>query len=90
MSDELLDYNFYRYNEETDSFTLTTDYVVIGIAKTGSLRVKRCGNWGVSYRDYWIKKEFFETTESPMWRETNNKPYYMIRKNGIEPDKLLN
>ncbi len=89
MVDELLDYNFFRYDEETDSFTLTEDYAVVGFARTGSLKVIKRGAHGLYGRVVWIKKEFFETM-SFMWRETNRKPYYMIRKGDLEPDKKLN
>ena len=74
---------FFKINED-GSKSISQDYKVVGVAKTGSIRVKR--NYKKDYKrqkNFWIKHDFLGTI-STTWRETRNKPEYIIRILPIE------
>jgi len=62
---------------ENDLKIREVDYFrVIGISRKGSLVIE--DNFG---KKRWIKEEYFNSTNSPIWKESINKPYgYIIRE----------
>jgi hypothetical protein len=73
---------FYRYNEMQDAFYSSDFYVVTGITKNGNLRVVNKYDFAKAdcKRYRYIRPVYFESSTSPLWQETKNKPKYIIRE----------
>jgi hypothetical protein len=68
---------FYKYSEKMDRFYLNNTYIPLKITANGFLKVSRLS--GGSMKFLYIKQEYFNSTNSPLWQETINKPLYAIR-----------
>jgi len=78
-------FDFWQYDKKTDSFIYSIFYHVKWITNNGCLCIE--DPWG---RTFYVKPEYFEQTTSPMWQQTTNKPFYIIRERFELDEQTIN